>query len=127
MLAQNVERKIQNFLGHKFWARGYFITTVGRDEEVIRAYIRNHELADQQLDHLELKISLSRPKIQSIIPTSLKTAFGGSQSNLQLCWRLLADPSSRERAESISESLTTRGRLMIVASVLCTYFRIQED
>ena len=57
MLAQNVERKIQNFLGHKFWARGYFVTTVGRDEEVIRAYIRNQELADQQLDQLELKIS----------------------------------------------------------------------
>src|SRR4029077_4319237 len=33
---------------------------------------------------------LSRPKIQSIVLTSLKTAFGGSQSNLQLCWRLLA-------------------------------------
>src|SRR4029453_29002 len=34
-IAQNVERKIRNFLGHKFWARGYFVTTVGRDEEVI--------------------------------------------------------------------------------------------
>jgi hypothetical protein len=55
--AQNVERKMRNFLGHKFWARGYFVTTVGRDEEVIRAYIRNQELADQQLDQLELKIS----------------------------------------------------------------------
>ncbi|MBV9530496.1 MAG: IS200/IS605 family transposase, partial [Bradyrhizobium sp.] len=39
------------------WARGYFVTTVGRDEEVIRAYIRNQEIADQQLDQLELKIS----------------------------------------------------------------------
>jgi putative transposase len=55
--AQDVERKMRNFLGHKFWARGYFVTTVGRDEEVIRAYIRNQELADQQLDQLELKIS----------------------------------------------------------------------
>jgi REP element-mobilizing transposase RayT len=48
-IAQNVERKMRNFLGHKFWARGYFVTTVGRDEEVIRAYIRNQELADRQL------------------------------------------------------------------------------
>src|SRR6516165_2044707 len=55
--AQNVERKMRNFLGHKFWARGYFVTTVGRDEEVIRAYIRNQELADQQLDQFALKIS----------------------------------------------------------------------
>jgi putative transposase len=37
-IAQNVERKMRNSLGHKFWARGYFVTTVGRDQEVIRAY-----------------------------------------------------------------------------------------
>jgi putative transposase len=46
-IAQNVERKMRNFLGHKFWARGYFVTTVGRDEEVIRACIRNKEMADR--------------------------------------------------------------------------------
>jgi putative transposase len=56
-IAQNVERKMRNFLGHKFWARGYFVTTVGRDEEVIRAYIQNQELADRELEQLELKIS----------------------------------------------------------------------
>ena len=48
---------MRNFIGHKFWARGYFVTIVGRNEEVIRAYIRNQELAGQQLDQLELKIS----------------------------------------------------------------------
>jgi putative transposase len=57
--------KMRNFLGHKFWARGYFVTTVGRDEEVIRAYIRNQELADQQLDQLELKISAAPKSNQS--------------------------------------------------------------
>jgi putative transposase len=36
-IAQNVERKLRNFLGHKFWARGYFVSTVGRDEETIRS------------------------------------------------------------------------------------------
>ena len=40
-IAQNVERKARNFTGHKFWARGYFVSTVGRDEEMIRAYIKN--------------------------------------------------------------------------------------
>ena len=59
-IAQNVERKMRNFLGHKFWARGYFVTTVGRDEEVIRAYIRNQELADRQLEQFELKISAAQ-------------------------------------------------------------------
>jgi REP element-mobilizing transposase RayT len=63
--AQNVERKMRNFLGHKFWARGYFVTTVGRDEEVIRAYIKNQELADQQLDQFELKISAAPKSNQS--------------------------------------------------------------
>src|SRR6476646_984594 len=66
--AGHVERKMRNFLGHKFWARGYFVTTVGRDEEMIRAYIRNQELADRQLDQFELKISaapnpINRPNI----------------------------------------------------------------
>jgi putative transposase len=46
-IAQNVERKLRNFLGHKFWARGYFVSTIGRDEETIRAYIRNQEMADK--------------------------------------------------------------------------------
>ena len=55
-IAQNVERKARNFVGHKFWARGYFVSTVGRDEETIRAYIKNQEMADQQLDQLQLKL-----------------------------------------------------------------------
>ena len=58
-IAQNVERKARNFLGHKFWARGYFVSTVGRDEEKIRAYIKNQEMADQQLDQLQLKLPSS--------------------------------------------------------------------
>jgi putative transposase len=58
-VAQNVERKLRNFLGHKFWARGYFVSTVGRDEEMIRAYIKNQEMADKQLDQLQLKLATS--------------------------------------------------------------------
>jgi putative transposase len=58
-IAQNVERKLRNFLGHKFWARGYFVSTVGRDEETIRTYIKNQEIADKQLDQLQLKLATS--------------------------------------------------------------------
>ena len=47
------ERK-RNFVGQHFWARGYFVSTVGRDEAVIRAYIRNQELEDQRLEQLDL-------------------------------------------------------------------------
>ena len=58
-IAQNVERKLRNFLGHKFWARAYFVSTVGRDEETIRACIKNQEIADKQLDQLQLKLASS--------------------------------------------------------------------
>ena len=47
------ERK-QNFVGQHFWARGYMVSTVGRDEAVIRDYIRNQEQADRRLDQLNL-------------------------------------------------------------------------
>jgi putative transposase len=57
-IAQNIERKLRNFLGHKFWARGYFVSRVGRDEEMIRAYIKNQEMADKQLDQLQMKLAL---------------------------------------------------------------------
>lgn len=44
----------QNFTGQHFWARGYFVSTVGRDETVIRAYIRHQEREDQRLDQPDL-------------------------------------------------------------------------
>ncbi len=47
------ERK-RNFVGQHFWARGYWVLTVGRDEEVIREYIRNQEQEDQRLDQINL-------------------------------------------------------------------------
>ena len=47
------ERK-QNFVGQHFWARGYFVSTVGRDEEVIRTYIREQEAADHRFDQMHL-------------------------------------------------------------------------
>jgi putative transposase len=47
------ERK-RNFVGQHFWARGYFVSTVGRDETVIREYIRKQEQEDARLDQLGL-------------------------------------------------------------------------
>ena len=46
------ERK-RNF-GQHFWARGYYVSTVGRDETVIREYIRNQEQEDKRLDQMNL-------------------------------------------------------------------------
>ncbi len=47
------ERK-RNFVGQHFWARGYFLSIVGRDETIIREYIRNQEKEDKRLDQLSL-------------------------------------------------------------------------
>ena len=44
----------RNFVGQHFWARGYFVSTVGRDEEVIRQYIRHQENEDKRLDQMNL-------------------------------------------------------------------------
>lgn len=40
--------------GYHFWARGYFVSTVGTNEEVVRRYIQNQEKTDKQSDQLEL-------------------------------------------------------------------------
>ena len=47
------ERK-RNFVGQHFWARGYFVSTVGRNEEMIREYIRHQEEEDQRIDQMNL-------------------------------------------------------------------------
>ena len=44
----------QNFTGQHFWARGYYVSTVGRDEATIREYIKKQEAEDQRLDQLEI-------------------------------------------------------------------------
>lgn len=46
--------KRKNFTGQHFWARGYFVSTVGMDEQTIREYIRVHENEDRRLDQMNL-------------------------------------------------------------------------
>jgi putative transposase len=47
------ERK-RGFVGQNFWARGYFVSTVGRDEQTIREYIWNQEQEDKRLEQINL-------------------------------------------------------------------------
>ena len=44
----------KNYSGMSFWARVYFVSTVGADEEVVRAYIREQEQEDQCIEQLNL-------------------------------------------------------------------------
>jgi len=53
-LARGYGENQRDFVGQHFWARGYFVSTVGRDEAVIRAYIRHQEHEDQRYDQLNL-------------------------------------------------------------------------
>jgi len=47
------ERK-RNFVGQHFWARGFYVSTVGRDEQAVRKYIREQEEEDKRLDQMGL-------------------------------------------------------------------------
>jgi putative transposase len=40
----------RNFRGENFWARGYYVSTAGKDEELIREYIRRQEADDKKYD-----------------------------------------------------------------------------
>ena len=53
-LARVYGEKKRNFVGQHFWARGYFVSTVGRDQEVIREYIKNQQADDTRLEQLNL-------------------------------------------------------------------------
>ena len=43
-----------NVIGQSFWARGYYVSTAGRDEETIRQYISKQEEIYRKIDQLEL-------------------------------------------------------------------------
>ena len=51
-IARNFSSGDRNFAGEEFWARGYFVSTIGRDEKLIREYIRRQELEDAKEDGL---------------------------------------------------------------------------
>jgi putative transposase len=53
-LARVYSEKKRNFTGEHFWARGYWVSTVGRDEETVRDYIRKQEKEDERLEQLSL-------------------------------------------------------------------------
>ncbi len=44
----------KNFTGQNFWARGYYVSTAGRDEDSVREYIRKQEEEDRRLDQLNM-------------------------------------------------------------------------
>jgi len=53
-IARQFKGRQRNFNGENFWARGYFVSTVGLDEEMVREYIQNQEKANEHRDQLRL-------------------------------------------------------------------------
>ena len=53
-IARTYMGRKRNFVGQKFWARGYHVSTVGRDEQVVRDYIRRQEKEDHRIDQLDI-------------------------------------------------------------------------
>ena len=53
-IARNYVGRRKNFTGEHFWARGYYVSTVGLDEGMVRQYIQQQEAEDQRIDQLRL-------------------------------------------------------------------------
>ena len=53
-IARTYMNRRKNFIGENFWARGYYVSTVGKDEEAVRRYIQQQESEDRRIDQLKL-------------------------------------------------------------------------
>jgi putative transposase len=55
-IARRFGGRQRHFTGEVFWARGYFVSTVGLDEDLVRAYIRTQEQEDERYDQMRLGV-----------------------------------------------------------------------
>ncbi|WP_027360565.1 IS200/IS605 family transposase [Desulforegula conservatrix] len=53
-IARNYGGRKKNFTGQNFWARGYYVSTVGKDALAVREYIRKQEYEDRRIEQLRL-------------------------------------------------------------------------
>ena len=57
IIFEKYSRLKKNFKGHSFWARGYYVSTVGLDEAKIRKYITDQETNDAVMDKYDSDLS----------------------------------------------------------------------
>ena len=55
-IARQFGGRQRNFTGEVFWARGFFVSTVGLDEQMVRDYIRNQEDQDERMEQMKLQV-----------------------------------------------------------------------
>ena len=54
---ENYSSVKKNFRGHSFWARGYYVSTVGLDEAKVRKYIKDQEVNESIEDKYDTDLS----------------------------------------------------------------------
>ena len=79
-MAREFGGRPRNFMGQHFWARGYYVSTVGRDERVVRDYIQQQEREDRRLDQLQLDEGSHLSVAQVTAKRSRHAALSGSQA-----------------------------------------------
>ncbi len=55
-IARRFMNREKNFTGYHFWARGYFVSSVGRDEAAVTKYIAEQDKRDKMADQLSLNL-----------------------------------------------------------------------
>ena len=50
--------KKKPYWGNHFWARGYFVSTVGLDEEMIRKYVKHQEKEERKVEGQQQRFDL---------------------------------------------------------------------
>ncbi|MHB1001172.1 MAG: IS200/IS605 family transposase [Armatimonadota bacterium] len=53
-IAWNYSGKKKNFTGEHFWARGYYVSTIGKDEQMIKEYVQRQQAEDKRIANLQL-------------------------------------------------------------------------
>ncbi len=53
-IARNFMGRKRNFTGESFWVHGYFVSTIGLDEEAVKQYVRDQESENERLEQLNL-------------------------------------------------------------------------
>ena len=53
-IARTYGGRKKNFVGEHFWARGYYVCTAGKDEKVVREYIKKQEEEEERLEQLSI-------------------------------------------------------------------------
>jgi putative transposase len=62
-IARNFMRRKRNFTGESFWVRGYFVSTIALDEEVVKQYVRDQERENERRNLEKLLQVPAGPKI----------------------------------------------------------------